>query len=99
MSKPIPAEGIPRLSPEKRVARFERRPRLGRAGRNGHAAYETVKALSESYFPFYYSDRTLDPKDLTLVGYSDGFDLTAKFGVDWMAAAYRLEQLLTERKA
>ncbi|MBM3306128.1 MAG: hypothetical protein FJY79_09355 [Candidatus Aminicenantes bacterium] len=50
------------------------------------ASYETVKALAESYYPFYYSDRTLDPKDLTLIGYSDGFDLTAKFGVDWMAS-------------
>jgi len=50
------------------------------------AAYETVKALAESYFPLYYSDRTLDPRDLTLVGYSDGFDLTAKFGVGWLAS-------------
>ncbi len=50
------------------------------------ASYKTVKALAESYYPLYYSDRTLDPKDLTLIGYSDGFDLTAKFGVDWMAS-------------
>jgi hypothetical protein len=50
------------------------------------AEYETVKALAESYFPHYYSDRTLDPKDLTLVAYSDGFDLTAKFGVSWLAS-------------
>jgi len=50
------------------------------------AAYETVKALADSYFPLYYSDRTLDPKDLTLVGWSDPFDLTAKFGVDWMGS-------------
>lgn len=50
------------------------------------AAYETVKALAESYVPFYYSDRTLDPKDLTLVGYSDGFDLTTKFGTAWMGS-------------
>jgi hypothetical protein len=49
-------------------------------------AYETVKAVAESYVPFYYSDRTLDPKDLTLVAWSDPFDLTAKFGVDWMAS-------------
>ena len=50
------------------------------------AQYETVRALAESYFPFYYSDRTLDPADLTLVGFSDGFDLTADYGVSWMAS-------------
>jgi hypothetical protein len=50
------------------------------------AEYETVRALAESYVPVYYSDRTLDPKDLTLVGYSDGFDLTEKYGTDWMAS-------------
>ena len=50
------------------------------------AAYETVRALAESYHPLYYSDRTLDPKDLTLVGFSDGFDLTAKFGLGWMGS-------------
>jgi len=50
------------------------------------AAYETVRAVAESYVPFYYSDRTLDPKDLTLVGYSDPFDLTAKFGVAWIGS-------------
>ncbi|MGZ7046416.1 MAG: hypothetical protein ACXVJK_08830 [Candidatus Aminicenantales bacterium] len=50
------------------------------------AQFETVRALVESYFPLYYSDRTLDPKDLTLVGYSDGFDLVAKYGIGWMAS-------------
>jgi hypothetical protein len=50
------------------------------------AQYETVRALLESYVPFYFSDRTLDPADLTLVGYSDGFDLVAKFGTAWMAS-------------
>jgi hypothetical protein len=50
------------------------------------AEYGTVRALAESYVPFYYSDRTLDPKDLTLVGFSDGFDLTADYGVSWMAS-------------
>jgi hypothetical protein len=50
------------------------------------AVHETIRGLAESYYPFYYSDRTLDPKDLSLVGFSDGFDLTAKFGVDWMAS-------------
>ncbi|HYA49019.1 MAG TPA: hypothetical protein VEG35_04900 [Burkholderiales bacterium] len=49
------------------------------------AEFETVRALAESYYPLYYSDRTLDPKDLTLVGFSDGFDLTAAYGVSWIA--------------
>ncbi len=48
--------------------------------------YETIRALAESYVPFYYSDRSLDPKDLTLVGYSDGLDLIARFGAAWMAS-------------
>jgi hypothetical protein len=50
------------------------------------AQYETVRALAESYVPFYFSDRTLDPNDLTLVGYSDGFDLVAKYGAAWTAS-------------
>jgi hypothetical protein len=50
------------------------------------AQYETCQALAESYVPFYFSDRTLDPKDLTLVGYSDGFDLVAKYGTAWLAS-------------
>lgn len=50
------------------------------------ARYETVRALAESYLPFYFSDRTLDPKDLTLVGFSDGFDLAAAFGTAWMGS-------------
>jgi hypothetical protein len=48
--------------------------------------YETLRKLAESYAPWYYSDRTRDPKDVTLVGYSDPFDLVAKFGVSWMAS-------------
>jgi hypothetical protein len=50
------------------------------------ARFETVRALAESYLPFYFSDRTLDPKDLTLVGYSDAFDLVAKYGTAWLAS-------------
>lgn len=50
------------------------------------AEYRTIRALAESYVPFYYSDRTLDPKDLTLVGYSDPIDLVAKFGTAWMGS-------------
>jgi hypothetical protein len=57
----------------------------GLAGRP--ARYPTVRALADSYVPFYYSDRTLDPSDLTLVGYSDGIDLAARFGTAWMVSA------------
>ena len=70
--------------------------RTGLCGCNAHSAfphldgrpaeYATIRALVESYVPYYYSDRTHDPRDLTIVGYSDEFDLTAKFGVAWMAA-------------
>jgi hypothetical protein len=48
--------------------------------------YPTIRALAESYVPFYYSDRTSDPKDLTLVGYSDPIDLVARFGAAWMGS-------------
>lgn len=50
------------------------------------AEYPTVRAVADSYVPFYYSDRTLDPKDLTLVGYSDEIDLVAKYGSAWMGS-------------
>jgi hypothetical protein len=58
-----------------------RYPRLdGRA-----AEYSTIRAMAESYYPYYYSDRTSNTNDLTLIGYSDPFDLVSKFGVAWMA--------------
>ena len=50
------------------------------------AEYPTVRAVADSYVPFYYSDRTLDPTDLTLVGVSDEIDLVAKYGAAWMAS-------------
>jgi hypothetical protein len=50
------------------------------------AEYPTLRALAESYVPFYFSDRTLDPKDLTLVGFSEPFDLVARFGTGWIAS-------------
>jgi hypothetical protein len=50
------------------------------------AEFPTIRALAGSYVPFYYSDRTLDPKDLTLVGYSEPIDLVAKFGAGWLAS-------------
>jgi hypothetical protein len=48
------------------------------------ARYPTVRALADSYMPFYYSDRTLDPNDLTLVGYSEPIDLVARFSTAWI---------------
>jgi hypothetical protein len=50
------------------------------------AEYPTIRALAESYYPYYYSDRSMNPADLTLVGYSEPFDLLPKFGVPWMAS-------------
>jgi hypothetical protein len=74
-----------------------RDPDTGLYGANAHsrypglvgrpAEYATLRALAESYVPFYYSDRTLDPNDLTLVGFSEPVDLAAKFGTAWMGAA------------
>ena len=70
-------------------------PKTGMYGVNAHSAfphldgrppnYTTVRAIAESYYPFYYSDRTRNPSDLTLVGYSDPFDLIGKYGVEWIA--------------
>ncbi|HEY6041222.1 MAG TPA: hypothetical protein VIX58_03755 [Anaerolineae bacterium] len=66
----------------------------GLYGCNAHSRYphldgresefRTVRALAESYAPWYYSDRTNDPRDITLVGYSEPFDLVAKYGWRWM---------------
>jgi hypothetical protein len=51
------------------------------------AEYATIRALAETYVPLYYSDRTLDPKDLTLVGFSEPIDLIAKYGPDWIGSS------------
>lgn len=48
------------------------------------AEYKSIRALVESYRPYYYSDYSLDPNDLTLVGYSEPFDLAARYGTAWM---------------
>lgn len=71
-------------------------PATGLFGCNAHSAFpnlegraptfSTVRALSESYHPYYYSDRTRDPTDLTLVGYSEPIDLVARHGAAWMAS-------------
>ncbi len=72
-----------------------RDPHTGLYGANAHsryphldgrpAEYPTLRALAESYHPWYYSDRSDDPADLTLVGYSEPFDLVARYGVAWMS--------------
>lgn len=73
-----------------------RDPQTGKLGVNAHSAFahldgrpatfSSVSAIAESYYPYYYSDRTWNPSDVTLVGYSDPFDLIPKFGVEWMAS-------------
>jgi hypothetical protein len=73
-----------------------RDPRTGLWGANAQsrypglvgrpAEYASLRALADSYVPFYFSDRTLDPNDLTLVGYSGPIDLVARFGTAWMAS-------------
>jgi len=74
-----------------------RDPATGLYGANAHsrypglvgrpAAHATLRDLAGSYVPFYFSDRTLDPKDLTLVGHSEPVDLAARFGTGWMGSA------------
>ncbi len=69
-------------------------PQTGLYGANAHSAwphldgrpaqFPTVRAIAESYYPYYISDLTQDPNDITLVGYSEPFDLTTRFGVAWM---------------
>ncbi|MBI5481523.1 MAG: hypothetical protein HY906_21885 [Deltaproteobacteria bacterium] len=73
-----------------------RDPATGLYGGNAHsrfpgldgrrAQFPSVRALAATYVPFYYSDRTNDPQDLTLVGYSEPVDLLAKYGTAWMGA-------------
>lgn len=50
------------------------------------AQYPSLRALAESYYPYYYSIRSNDLTDIVLVGYSDPFDLVARFGTAWMAS-------------
>ncbi len=71
-------------------------PQTGLFGCNAHstfpgldgrpARYPTIHALAESYYPYYYSVRSNDLSDIILVGYSDPFDLTERFGIAWMAS-------------
>ena len=50
------------------------------------AQYPSIHALAESYHPYYYSVRSQDLTDIVLVGYSNPFDLTERFGTAWMAS-------------
>lgn len=50
------------------------------------AQYPSIHALAESYYPYYYSVRSQDLTDIVLVGYSNPFDLTERFGTAWMAS-------------
>ena len=73
-----------------------RDPKTGLYGANAHSAFpnldgraaqfHTIRELSETYYPYYYSDRTFDAQQLTLVGYSEPFDLIRKFGVKWISS-------------
>lgn len=67
-----------------------------RWGCNAHSGYPhlggrepeffTLREIAETYYPYYYSGYTNDPRDLTLVGFSEPVDLTSRFGVEWMAS-------------
>jgi hypothetical protein len=71
-------------------------PRTGLFGCNAHstypgldgrlAQYPALQALAESYYPYYYSVRSNDLSDIVLIGYSDPFDLTERFGTAWIAS-------------
>ena len=50
------------------------------------AEFATIQAMAQSFAPYYYSDRTMNPNDLTIVGYSDEFDLIGKYGADWIGS-------------
>ena len=73
-----------------------RDPRTGLYGCNAHSAfpgldgrparYPSLRALAESFYPYYYSVRSNDFGDIVLIGYSDPFDLVARFGVAWLTA-------------
>jgi hypothetical protein len=68
----------------------------GLYGCNAHSAFPNlngrgpgfgdIRTMSESYHPHYYSDRSRDPTDLTLVGYSEPIDLVATRGAAWMGS-------------
>lgn len=69
-------------------------PVTGLLGSNAHSRlihldgrpmiFPTLRGLAESYFMWYWSDRTNRLDDLTLAGYSEPFDLVDKYGTAWM---------------
>ena len=69
-------------------------PQTKRYGSNAHSAFPgldgraahfaTIDDLARSYYRFYYSVRSNSFGDIVLVGYSEPFDLTERFGVSWM---------------
>jgi len=71
-------------------------PSTGLYGCNAHSTYPgldgrtaqftTLRDLVESYYPYYYSIRSNDLSDIVLIGYSNPFDLTERFGTAWMAS-------------
>lgn len=73
-----------------------RDPVTGLYGVNAHSGYvnlvgqparfPSIRAIAEYYFQYYYSDHTLDPNDVMMVGYSEPIDLVARYGVAWMAS-------------
>ncbi len=78
---------------EHNLVLFEENGLYGAVAHSGYAnlggrpaRFATIRALAESYVPYYYSDYTLDPRDLTLVGYSDPFELIQEYGVAWIAS-------------
>jgi hypothetical protein len=50
------------------------------------AEFPSLNALADSYYPYYYSIRSNDLSDIVLMGYSEPFDLTERFGINWMAS-------------
>ncbi len=78
-------------------------PQTGLLGSNAHSrvlnldgramVFPTLRGLAESYYMWYYSDRTNNLDDLTLVGYSDTFDLAARYGTAWMDTEEHLWQI------
>lgn len=71
---------------------YWREGRVGCVSQSRHAelrgkapSFPTLRDLVLSYYPHYYSDRTHDPNDLTLRGFSETIDLR-RFGSGWVTA-------------
>jgi hypothetical protein len=71
---------------------YSRNGRLGSVSQSRHPElrgkaprFSGLRELVMSYYPDYYSDRTHDPNDLTLRGFSEPVDLR-RFGSGWVTA-------------